>query len=180
LPFLTPFLAFLLFIGSIACVNTWIIGPARGLLIAADDGFLPNFMTKVNSSGVPINLLIVQAIVVSVLASVFFIYINTINGLVWVFVCLSFQFAAFLYVMIFISVLRLRKIAPNEHRPFKMPFVKFFSFLGISMCIFTFLLSYIQPIDVNVTHKSFYFCLLFFSFIVLILPSFIFLFFKKN
>lgn len=180
LSFLTPFLAFLLFLGSIACVNTWIIGPARGLLIAADDGFLPNFMTKVNSRGVPVNLLLVQACVVSLLSVLFFLYINTINGLVWVFVCLSFQFAAFLYIMIFVSVLRLRKIEPNKHRPFKMPFINFFSYLGILMCIFTFILSYVQPIDVNVTHKNFYFFLLFFSFLLLIVPSFILLFFKKK
>ncbi|CAB3976322.1 APC family permease [Candidatus Azoamicus ciliaticola] len=180
LPFLTPFLALLLFLGSIACVNTWIIGPARGLLVAASDGFLPNFMTKVNSKGVPVNLLLVQACVVSFLSVLFFLYINTINGLVWVFICLSFQFAAFLYVMIFISVLRLRKIEPNIHRPFKMPFVKFFSCVGICMCVFTFILSYVQPSDVNVTQKSFYFFLLFFSFIILMLPSFIFLFFKNK
>lgn len=179
-PFLTPFLALLLFLGSIACVNTWIIGPARGLLVAADDGFLPNFMTKINANGVPVNLLICQAVIVSLLAVIFFLYINTINGLVWIFVCLSFQFAAFLYIMIFVSVLRLRKIFPNEHRPFKMPFVSFFSYLGILMCVFTFLLSYVQPIDVNVTHKNFYFFLLFFSFIILILPSCIFLFFRKK
>lgn len=180
LSFLTPFLALLLFIGSIACVNTWIIGPSRGLLVAADDGFLPNFMTKVNTNGVPVNLLIVQAFVVSILSILFFLYINTINGLVWVFVCLSFQFAAFLYVMIFVSVLKLRKVYPDTYRPFKMPFVNFFSCLGILMCIFTFFLSYVQPIDVNVTHKNFYFLLLFFSFISLILPSYLFILFKKK
>ena len=82
--------------------------------------------------------------------------------------------------MIFISVLRLRKIEPNIYRPFKMPFVKFFSCLGICLCVFTFILSYVQPIDVNVTQKKFYFFLLFFSFIILMLPSFIFIFFKNK
>jgi amino acid transporter len=180
LSFFTPFLALLLFLGSIACVNTWIIGPAKGLLVAADDGFLPDFMTKLNNKGVPVNVLLIQAIVVSFLSIIFFLYINTINGLVWVFVCLSFQFAAFLYVMIFVSVLRLRKKFPTLYRPFKMPFVSFFSYLGILMCVFTFFLSYIQPIDINVTHKNFYFFILFFSFLVLILPSLFFIFFRKK
>lgn len=180
MPFLTPFLALLLFLGSVACVNTWIIGPARGLLVAAADGFLPIFMTKINKNGVPVNLLITQACVVSMLSIVFFLYINTINGLVWVFVCLSFQFAAFLYVMVFISVLRLRKKYPNVHRPFKMPFIKLFSYLGIFMCVFTFFLSYVQPLDISVMHKSFYFFLLFFSFLILLLPSLYFIFIKRK
>ncbi len=179
-PVLTNVMALLLFLGSMACVNTWIIGPARGLLVAADDGFLPKFMTKINNHGVPVNLLIVQAVIVSVMSIIFFLYINTINGLVWVFVCLSFQFAAFLYIMIFVSVLRLRKKFPNTERPFKMPFVNFFSYIGIFMCIFTFLLSYVQPFDINIMHKNFYFCLLFFSFIMLITPSLYFIFIKKK
>lgn len=179
-PFLTPILAILLFLGSIACVNTWIIGPAKGLLVAAKDGFLPPFMSKVNSHGVPVNLLIVQAIIVTLLSVIFFLYINTVNGLVWIFVCLSFQFAAFLYIMIFISVLRLRVMFPKINRPFKMPGIKFFSYLGIFMCLFTFFISYVQPLDINIAYKKKYICLLLFSFICLILPSIFFLFYKKR
>lgn len=178
--FLTPVLALLLFLGSIACVNTWIIGPAKGILVAADDGFLPKFMTKINKNGVPVNLLLVQALIVSILSIVFFLYINTVNGLVWIFVCLSFQFAAFLYVMIFISVLILRKKFPKIYRPFKMPFVNFFSFIGIFMCIFTFLLSYVQPLDINVTNKNLYFYLLFLSFLFLLSPAFYFIKFRTK
>ena len=172
--FLVPFFAFLLFLGSLSSMNTWIIGPARGLFIAASDGFLPNFFIRVNSYNVPVNLLIIQALIGSVLSVIFFLYISSINGLIWIFVCLSFQFASLLYIMMFFSILKLRKMYPDINRPYKMPYVKFFASIGIIICVFTFFISYTQPINIDITNKKFYSILLFVSFVCLMMPSFIF------
>jgi len=180
LPFVVPFIAFLLLLGSLSGMNTWIIGPAKGLFVAADDGFLPKILCKVNSRNVPVNLLILQAIIGSVLSVLFFLYINSINGLVWIFICLSFQFASFLYIMIFFSVLKLRKMYPNKNRPYKVPFVKFFSYMGILICVFTFFISYAQPIDINIASRKFYSVLLFVSFVLLMTPALFFIFFKSK
>lgn len=177
--FIVPFLAFLLLLGSLSGMNTWILGPARGLFVTAEDGFLPKFLSRVNSKNVPVNLLVVQAFVGSTLSVVFFLYVNSINGLIWIFVCLSFQFASFLYIMIFFSTLKLRKMYPDVYRPYKVPCVKIFSYLGISICIFTFFISYVQPSDINITNKGFYSFLLFFSFIFLMLPAFFLVFIKS-
>lgn len=90
---ITPLIAFFLLLGSLSGMNTWIIGPAKGLFEAANDNFLPTFLKKVNKEDVPINVLILQALIGSILSILFFTYINSINGLIWIFVCLSFQFA---------------------------------------------------------------------------------------
>jgi len=178
LPFIVPFLAFLLLVGSLAGMNTWIVGPAKGILVAANDGFLPKFLTYVNSNNVPVNLLIIQATVGSILSVIFFLFINNVNGLIWIFICLSFQFAAFLYIMIFFSLLKLRKMYPNIHRPYKVPCVKLFSYMGILICIFTFFISYLQPVDIDVVNKYIYTMMLFFSFVGLMLPALMLIWFK--
>ena len=180
LEFITPFIAFLLLLGSLSGMNTWIIGPTKGLFVAASDGFLPKFLCYLNSENVPVNLLFFQAVIGSLLSIFFFLYINSINGLIWIFICLSFQFASFLYIMIFLSAIKLRKLYPATHRPYKAPFVKFFCSIGILMCVFTFLISYAQPIDINIINRDFYSLLLFIVFLILITPAICFILFKNK
>lgn len=180
LAFITPLMAFFLLIGSLSGMNTWIIGPAKGLFEAANDNFLPNFFKKVNKEDVPTNVLILQALIGSMLSILFFRYINSINGLIWVFVCLSFQFASILYIMIFFSANKLRTMYPNIKRPYKTPAIKVMSFLGITICSFTFLISYIQPANIETTEKTFYLLLLILSSIILIMPAIIFSYLKSK
>lgn len=178
LGFVTPIIAFFLLLGSLSGMNTWIVGPAKGLFEAANDNFLPKFLKKVNKEDVPINVLILQAAIGSILSILFFTYINTINGLIWIFVCLSFQFASILYIMIFLSVIKLRKLYPDTKRPYKTPAVKLISFLGITICSFTFLISYVQPANIETTEKAFYLMLLLISSIILAAPALIFSYLK--
>lgn len=180
LQFMIPLLAFLLLIGSLSGMNTWIITPARGLLFAAEDGMLPDFIKYVNKNDVPVTLLIIQAFIGSSLSVFFYMYINSINGLIWIFVCLSFQFASFLYVMIFFTVLKLRKKYPDILRPYKVPCLQLVSVFGILACVFTFLISYIQPSYINVSEKSFYFLLLLFILVLLMLPAVCFIIYFKD
>lgn len=178
--FIIPFIAFFLLLGSLSGMNTWIVGPAKGLFEAANDDFLPLFLKKLNKNDVPVNVLILQAIIGSILSIIFFISINSINGLIWIFICLSFQFASILYIMIFLSILKLRKLYPNTKRPYKAPYVKILSFSGISICLFTFLISYIQPTAIETTEKTFYFILLLISSITLTLPAIYFIKIKQK
>lgn len=177
--FIVPFLAFLLLIGSIAGMNTWIIGPAKGLLVAAEDNILPIILKRVNKYNVPANLLVLQAVFGSILSIIFFLCIDSLNGLIWVFVCLSFQFAAFLYVMIFFSAIKLRKLYPNIDRPYRVVFIKFISYIGIFSCLFTFFISYFQPSNIIVTEKYFYSIILFFTFLLLMCPPVLIIIFNK-
>lgn len=171
--FIIPFLSFLLLLGSLASMNAWIIGPIKGIFITAKDGFLPFFFLKTNKKKIPTNLLIIQAIIGCSLTIIFFIFINSLNGLIWIFICLSFQFASLLYIMIFLSVIKLRIKYPNVHRPYKIPFVYLTTFIGISICIFTFFISYIQPNNISITNNITYILLLIITFISLLIPAII-------
>lgn len=178
--FIIPLVAFFLFLGSLSGMNTWIVGPAKGLFEAAKDNFLPNYLKKVNAKDVPVNILMLQALTGSILSIIFFIYIKSVNGLIWIFTCLSFQFASILYIMIFLSALKLRKKYPDKKRPYKAPIIGIISFLGISICAFTFFISYIQPNEIETTEKTFYLILLLISFITLIIPAIYFIFSKNK
>ncbi|MDE4982386.1 amino acid permease, partial [Francisella tularensis subsp. holarctica] len=59
-------LGLMVFVGSIGSKINWMISPARGLLQAADDHFLPNILDKTNNHDVPSDILILQAIIMTI------------------------------------------------------------------------------------------------------------------
>ncbi len=59
-------IAFLLIIGSIAELSSWIIGPTRGLSVAGERGIFPKKLAKRNKNDVAPYLLIIQGIIVTV------------------------------------------------------------------------------------------------------------------
>lgn len=177
--YIIPFLSLLLLVGALSGMNAWIIGPVKGIFVTKKDNFLPNFLTKVNKKKIPSNLLIIQAIIGTTISICFSIFTKNINELIWVFICLSFQFASLLYISIFLSVIKLRKKYPNVKRPYKVPIIKITTSIGILICIFTFFVSYIQPSSINITDKYTYIVLLITSFIILLSPA-IFFIHNKN
>ncbi|HFL8819377.1 MAG TPA: APC family permease [Candidatus Azoamicus sp. OHIO2] len=175
-----PLLSFLLLLGSLSSMNAWIIGPVKGIFITSEDGFLPKYLSKVNNKNIPINLLIIQAVIGSLLSITFFTFIDNLNGLIWIFICLSFQFSSLLYIMIFLSVIKLRLKYPNIYRPYKIPYIYILTSLGISISIFTFLTAYIQPTSITITNSNVYIILLLTSFILLLSPAYIFIYLKNK
>lgn len=172
-----PFLNFFLLIGSLASINSWAIGPSKGLLFAANDGFLPNFFKYTNSKNVPVFLLILQAFVGSILSLVF-LFFNSTNSAIWILTALSAQFTMLQYFMIFLAVIFLR-FKSNKQRPYKVPFLKFFALLGILSCIFSFFIVYIPPNQLDTGINGFYQILLVVIFLILILPVFFLIYFKN-
>ena len=168
---IVPLLILLLAIGSIISIHTWIIGPAKGLLIATKDGVLPQTFNRINKNGVPVSILILQGFIGSVLSLVFLYLNNTWS--IWVLTALSMQFAALKYIMMFISILRLRTIRPKVKRPYKVKYLWLISIFGILSCLFGFFIVYIPPMQFSTDIKVVYRILLIISFIVLTIPPFL-------
>ena len=72
LSWLTPVIAILLTLGAFGTLSTWIAGPSKGLLGAAQSGDLPPFFRKLNRHGMPVALLITQAVIVTFFSMIFF------------------------------------------------------------------------------------------------------------
>ncbi|MGL5615438.1 MAG: amino acid permease [Sarcina sp.] len=58
-------LAFLLTIGVMAEVSSWVVGPSHGMFNAAQHGILPKFLAKENKKEVPTNLIFIQGLIVT-------------------------------------------------------------------------------------------------------------------
>ena len=140
-----PVMTILLLIGSLGGIISWIISPARGLLQAAQSGYLPEFLQKENKHGVAQNLLITQAVLVSLLC-VAFLLMPSVNGSYWLLTDLSTQLYMLMYVLMFIAALALKYQFPQKFRAFAVPGKKigmwYTAILGLIGCAITLIVGF--------------------------------------
>lgn len=145
-----PILILLLLLGSLGSMINWIISPAKGLLMAANENLLPSFLCKLNKHGVAVNILIMQALLVTLLCSGFLLF-PSINAIYWLFTALSTELYILMYVLMFIAAWRLKSKFPNLKRPFAVPggLIGYYSVcvLGLAGCILTLIIGFIPPIE---------------------------------
>lgn len=173
LEFLTPILTCMLVIGSLGGTMSWIVSPARGMHQAAKENLLPAFFAKTNKHGMPSNLLIAQAILVSIVCLAFLL-LPSVNGSYWFLSALSTQLYMIMYVIMFISAIRLKSRLNYKQDAFVIPGKRlghlFVCLLGLLGCAITLLVGFIPPTNINVGgafHYEMLFCI---SIVIMILP----------
>jgi amino acid transporter len=117
---LMPVIVILLLLGSLGSMVNWIISPAKGLLLAADNGFLPHWLYRLNRHGVASRILLLQAVLVTLLCSGFLLF-PSVNAIYWFFTALSTELYIMMYVLMFIAAMRLKKKFADLPRPFAIP-----------------------------------------------------------
>src|SRR3990167_1181541 len=140
----TPVLTVLIVVGSMGTMINWLIAPAKGLLHAAEFGFLPAFFTRKNKAGVASHVLLTQAVVVT-LFSLVFLLVPSVNAFYWFLTALSTELYMIMYVLMFLSALRLNYRYIDRPKAFKIPGqgVGMWTtcFLGLFGCLSTIIVS---------------------------------------
>jgi amino acid transporter len=120
IPWMTPIMCFLLSYGALTMVVTWVLGPSKGVLEAAKDGYLPKSWQHRNKDGMPTTILIIQAIISSLLALVV-LFMPTISGAFWLMSALTAQLYMVMYLLMFAAAIKLRYSKPDIARAYKVP-----------------------------------------------------------
>jgi amino acid transporter len=148
-----PILALLIALGAMGGTNAWISGPSKALLIACDDGFFPAKLGYKNKQGVPVNILLLQAIIFSLLCTLF-VLMPTISSAFWLLTNITAILVLTVYIAMFAAVIRLRYKHPHVPRLFKMPGGKIglwsISFIGIISCFFAIWVGFLPPAQIPV------------------------------
>lgn len=154
-----PVITVLIIIGGVSGVSTWVIGPTRGLLAAAQDGSLPPVLCQTNKHNAPVNLLIVQATIFTILCSLFLL-MPTIASSYWLLSALTAQLALIVYLFMFAAAIKLRYSQPNIPRAFRVPGGNWAMWLvagaGFMTCIAAIAIGFIPPPNMNVGNLWFY------------------------
>lgn len=169
-------LVLMVIIGSIGSMVNWIISPARGLLQAADDHFLPDILDKRNAFDVPQNIMILQAIIVTLVCSLY-IFVPSVNASYWLLTDLSTEIYIFMYMIMFFAAIKLKmsyRSQTNDEAHFSIPFGKvgtlFVCALGLMGTAFCAVIGFIPPDDVHYSNSSEFVLLFTGSLIVAIIP----------
>ena len=120
MPWLLPLIAAFIVLGGLSAVGAWVIGPAKGLMVASHDESLPAFFSKTNERGVPVRILVAQAIIVSLL-SLLFILLPTVNSSYWMLSVMTAQMALLVYIIMFAAAIKLHYHKPHVVRSFRVP-----------------------------------------------------------
>ena len=145
---LIPVLALMIVYGAVGELNAWIIGPVRALHATTKHGDLPPIFQKLNSRGVPVNLLFFQGAIVSVTSFVF-LFMPSASSAFWILSAMSVQLYLIMYVLMFLAAIKLRYSHPDIERPYRIPYhmpgIWFIAGLGILSSIFAFGIGFVPP-----------------------------------
>jgi amino acid transporter len=118
--FLTPVLGLLVAFGVIGQVMSWVDGPSRGLLQTAKEGEIPPFLAKVNKNGVQKNILLIQAVIISLLACLYFV-LDNVSVAFFVLSAMTVTLYLAMYILMFAAAIKLRLTRPDLPRSYKVP-----------------------------------------------------------
>lgn len=159
LGFLLPIMALLISFGAMGQVLSMIIGPTKSILEAAKRKDLPPIFAKVNSHGIPVNILIAQGVIVTIFSFVF-LMMPSVSSSFWILSVLVIQIYIIAYLLLFTAAIKLRYKFPDIKRPYKVPGKNFgmwtLALIGIIAATFVFFISFLPPSNLATGSKSFF------------------------
>lgn len=164
----------LVVLASIGEMINWIISPARGLQQAAETGTLPKSLAKNNKQGMPANVLILQAILVSLVCLAFTLF-KSMNDIYWLLTDLSTELYVLMYVLMFLSALCLHYKHKDTPKGFVIPggtpMKWFLCVLGLLSCFITLIVGFFPPSELDFGGRLHYALVFAAGLMVLCLPG---------
>jgi amino acid transporter len=168
--------------GALGGVSSWVVGPCRGILVAAEYGYLPPLFQKTNKAGMPYVLMIIQALIVTAL-SLLFILMPNVSSSFWIMTVLAAQLYILMYALLFISGIVLKYKKAKATRAYAVPGGKIgmwiIACLGLVGVLFSFVIGFFPPPGVEISSILFFQGFLSFGIITMVLLPFIIYKFKR-
>ena len=157
--FLIPIFGFLTAFGAIGGVMSWISGPSRGLLSTAKEGELPPFLAKTNKNGIQINILMIQAVIVTLLAGLYLVMTN-VSVAFFVLSAMTVTLYLVMYILMYAAAIKLRYSQPDLPRSYKVPGgiigMWFTGIIGIVGVGFSLIVAFFPPSNLPVGNPALY------------------------
>ena len=170
-------IALLLALGVMGEVSAWVVGPSRGMYIAAQKGILPKSLTKTNKHDVPVNLVFVQGIVVTIWAAVLTLGGGGDNVSFLTAISLTVVIYLVGYLLFFIGYFKLILKRDDLKRSYQLPGGKTFKLIvaacGSLTSIFALIISFFPPSQLVGKSIHEYLTILSVSFVVTVLIPFV-------
>lgn len=172
---LLPIMVILMTFGNLGEMINWLSAPARGLFQSSEDHFLPPRLHKQNRFGAEKNLLLLQAVIIS-LFSLIFLLLPSVNGAYWFLTNLSVEIYMVVYLLMFMAAIAVEYHFPHRDRLYG--FMKKRSILltvytmGVIGCIVTLFVGAFPPTNVAIGSPARYQLLFWAGIVACVIPIF--------
>ncbi len=177
-----PILTILILVGTVGSMINWLISPAKGLLHAAEFGFLPLFFMRKNRHGVAHNVLIAQGVLVTLFCLALFL-VPSVNAFYWFLTDLSTELYILMYLLLFGAALKLKN-HPDRRVNFKIPGgsvgIWITALLGCGGCLITLLVGLFPPEHIGMNSIMQYSLMVVLGMLAAIAPVFALLIFRRK
>jgi glutamate:GABA antiporter len=175
-------MAILITIGGVVSLAAWLIGPAKGLGVVAEEGNLPPVFNRTNKYGSPVAVLVIQALIGTVI-SLLYVFLPSVNQAYWVLSAMTVELLCIVYILVFASLIKLRYSQPDAPRPFRIPGgipgIWMIGGMGAFGVIFSFVVGLLPTGDFTSSQAVSYVAGVLFGTFLLAVPPLIFLKLKK-
>lgn len=113
-------MAVLIAIGGVVSLAAWLIGPALGLGVVAQEGNMPPLFNRTNKYGSPVAVLFIQALI-GTFISLLYVFLPSVNQAYWILSAMTVELLCIVYLLVFAALIKLRYSKPDAPRPFKIP-----------------------------------------------------------
>jgi glutamate:GABA antiporter len=159
LHWLVPIIGLLVALGALGGVMAWVSGPSKGLLATAKNGEIPPFLAHTNKNGIQTHILLIQALIVTLLASLYLI-IDDVSTAFFLLSAMTITLYLIVYMLLFLSALRLRYTQPHVVRAYKIPGGMFgmwcVTLIGLSAVVYAFVIAFFPPAQLHVGTPKLY------------------------
>ncbi|WP_373599056.1 glutamate:gamma-aminobutyrate antiporter [Paraclostridium bifermentans] len=174
---LVKLIAILLALGVMGEVSAWVVGPSRGMYIAAQKGILPESLSKTNEHDVPVNLVLVQGVIVTIWAAVLTFGGGGNNVSFLTAISLTVVIYLVGYLLFFVGYFTLILKKGDLKRSYQVPGGKVFKLIvatcGFVTSVFALIISFFPPSQLSGNSEHQYLTILSVSFIVTVLIPFV-------
>lgn len=148
----------LIVLGNCGNVTAWMISATRGMHVANQECQMPPFLQKTNRFNAPMGVLIVEAIIFSICATLF-LFFDNISSAYWILLTLACQVALIYYLLIFFAAVKLKKTHPKENSfliPGGIKGTACAATLGTAATLSAIVLGFFPPEQGEIVHTNLY------------------------
>ena len=150
-----PVVLLLIVLGGFGGMAAWVIGPTKGIMVAAHNGSAPALLGKTNRYGAPWVILTIQWCMVVILSSLFVIA-PSFNAAYWALSVLTGQLALLFYIILFAAAIAIRHKLPSDPKAFHIPWGRTGLWLcagaGLIICLTAIVFGFIPPKTTSAGH----------------------------
>src|ERR1700754_4693967 len=124
---------------------TWLAGPSKGLLqIARREAYLPPFFQHQNENEFPVNILMVQGAITTVIALLYAL-VPSVSSAYWILSVMTTQVYLIVYLLMFVAAVKLRREQPNVERGYTAPALTLLCVVGFVASAAAIIIGFVPP-----------------------------------